>query len=292
MPEMKTVTLASISPFIRYARSIDVSLGQYPTPIVAYDCRLFYVTRGEGSIAIGSETYTLGRGDLVMWQSGTPYRIDTHGQFTLSCLAINFDFTRSHAQRNYPFPPVKYAAFSGEKVMEQVQFTDVPRFNDPVYAQGMQQVEDILLEMKREDESKKAYCSEHMSGLMISLLSRLARKQALGYVEQAEPERKIEKVLNHIHQNYEKNITNEALGQLFSYHPNYLNKLMVLYTGNSLHQYLLTHRISQAITMIVGTDMPLSEIAEAVGYKDYCHFSKLFKQKTGNRPQDFRRDKQ
>lgn len=292
MPENIDVSLATIRPFVRFARSLTVSKGEYPTPTAAYDCRLFYASKGEGTMLMGERTYAVKRGDLLMWQPGTPYRMDTHDANSLEFLGINFDFTQSFRDWQFAFPPVKMTAYDKAKPQEHVVFSDVPRFNEPLYVQGMQTLEDALQEVKMESQVKRAYSFERMSGLMVSLLSTLARKLVLGQVEQIESEKKIERVLDYIHAHYAEEITNEALGARFNYHPNYLNKLMVLYNEKSLHQYLLDYRISKAIELIMYTDTPLSEIAEAVGFGDYCHFSKLFKQKVGSSPRDFRRVKQ
>ncbi|MDD5603266.1 MAG: AraC family transcriptional regulator [Eubacteriales bacterium] len=89
--------------------------------------------------------------------------------------------------------------------------------------------------------------------------------------------------------NYEREITNKMIGRLFSFHPNYINKLMVHNTGKSLHKYILYHRISKAIVLIQSTDKSISEIAYKVGFNDSIHFSKQFKKVTGNKPMHFRR---
>jgi len=64
---------------------------------------------------------------------------------------------------------------------------------------------------------------------------------------------------------------------------------MVMHTGLSLHQYVISLRISKAIGMLETTNMQITEIAYAVGFKDMCHFSRYFKKTTGRTPRGFRR---
>ncbi|HWR24097.1 MAG TPA: AraC family transcriptional regulator [Feifaniaceae bacterium] len=288
MTKIINTALCNICPFVRYVRTMDVSYNEYPVLTVAYDCRLFYVTKGTGIMVLGGETYEVQRGDLLFWQPGIPYRMDTHGEKTLQFLAVNFDLTQSNNHRVYPFPPVRLEELRRESILERLVFSDIPRFNEQVYVQGMHQVEDTLHDMVLENQSKRTYCFERMSGMMVCVMSSIARRLALGQVEPQNSEHKIEQVIDYIRLHYAEDITNESMGRMFNYHPNYLNKLMVLYTDHSLHQYLLSYRISKAIDLIAGTNMDLAAVCESVGFQDYCHFSKLFKQKTGSSPRDYR----
>ena len=75
---------------------------------------------------------------------------------------------------------------------------------------------------------------------------------------------------------------------MFSYHPNYLNKRMAQYTGETLHQYLISYRIARAIDLLTTTDESINAIAAAVGFRDICHFTRIFRQKTGQIPSAYR----
>jgi AraC-like DNA-binding protein len=281
------LSFSDIHPFIRYARILDVSRGEYTILTAAYDYRLFYVSRGYGKMYLENSVFGLNKGDLLFWQPGIPYRMDTDGDKSLQFIALNFDLTQTNKHRDYPFPPVKFTAFQPEEILELIDFTDFPRLNEPVYIQGMQQIEETLQEIVLEERTKKAFFRERMSGMAISVLASIARALALGQVERRNTG-KIDKVIEYIHSNYAENITNASIGKLFNYHPNYLNKLMMLYTEKPLHQYLIAHRLSMAINLIIESNLPLAEIARMTGFNDYCHFSKLFKKRTGSSPNAFR----
>ena len=280
---------SEIRPFVRYVQLLDISHNEYPVFRRPYDCRLFYVYRGEGKLFVEDKVYHFRRGDLAVWQPGTMYHMDTDGEKTMQFLAVNFDYVQRNKEKDYPIPPDCLEQFDGSSMLPRVAFTDLSKLNEPLYLSGMQQVEDALLEMKREYQTKRVYYRERLSGLLLSMLGQLARKISLGVTEQTEAQQKIEQVIAYIQEHYQEDITNESIGALFNYHPNYLNKQMVLYTEKSLHQYLIACRIARAIDLIIGTNQPISEIASEVGFHDIPHFSKLFKQKTGSSPSDFRR---
>jgi AraC family transcriptional regulator len=55
-------------------------------------------------------------------------------------------------------------------------------------------------------------------------------------------------------------------------------------TGLRPHEYLLRRRIERAQEMLVGTGMPLVEIALSVGFQTQSHFTTVFKRFTGRPP--------
>jgi transcriptional regulator GlxA family with amidase domain len=60
--------------------------------------------------------------------------------------------------------------------------------------------------------------------------------------------------------------------------------------GQSPHDYLLTRRISAAKGLLIGTDLPLSEVAIRCGFNSQAYFSDCFRRKTGQTPGSFRKN--
>jgi transcriptional regulator GlxA family with amidase domain len=54
------------------------------------------------------------------------------------------------------------------------------------------------------------------------------------------------------------------------------------------HRYLLTRRIERATAMLRDTDLPITEIAFATGWKSLGTFGRTFRDVTGESPGDFR----
>ena len=85
-----------------------------------------------------------------------------------------------------------------------------------------------------------------------------------------------------------ENISNSDIGQALSFHPNYLNRLMIKHTGRSLHQYLLYYRLTKALDRLQSTSLSVAEIAEKSGFTDTGHFTKAFKKQFGASPKEMR----
>ena len=59
--------------------------------------------------------------------------------------------------------------------------------------------------------------------------------------------------------------------------------------GCSIQDLITTCRICLARNLLINTFLPIAEIASRCCYKDVCFFSKIFKEKTGVSPNDFRK---
>ncbi|MFD2921787.1 helix-turn-helix domain-containing protein [Terrimonas rubra] len=70
--------------------------------------------------------------------------------------------------------------------------------------------------------------------------------------------------------------------------PNYLSDLLKKETGMNTKDQIHHFLIEEAKNILLGSNKSISEIAYALGFEYPQYFSKLFKQKTGNTPQQFR----
>ncbi|TMV50033.1 response regulator [Paenibacillus mesophilus] len=75
-------------------------------------------------------------------------------------------------------------------------------------------------------------------------------------------------------------------GQL-GFNASYLSRLFKQETGKGFVQYVTERRMEAAIRMIRGGQQSITDIARQVGYADYKHFRKVFKQYTGASPKLF-----
>ena len=55
-------------------------------------------------------------------------------------------------------------------------------------------------------------------------------------------------------------------------------------TGVRPHEYLVRRRIAKAQTMLATTEMPIAELALAVGFGSQAHFTVVFKRFSGLTP--------
>ena len=272
-------------PFIRFAQRLRVTAGRRAfLHLTAYDNRLFYCASGSGSIEIGGQTYEIKKGALMLWNAGNEYSLYTDNEMEL--LGCNFDYGWGHSYLAAPIPPAS-TNFDEKSIIERVAFSDAPCLSSVIYLNNMHLCERPLEQIYDEFTKRLAFCNEKMSAAFYSILCDIVREATFALSARGKKS-KIEEILLYISEHYHEDITNTILGREFGYHPNYINHLVVQHTGMSLHKYLLNTRINRAIDMLQTTDKPVSVIAGEVGFSDYNHFLKYFKQATGYTTKAFR----
>lgn len=96
------------------------------------------------------------------------------------------------------------------------------------------------------------------------------------------------KILSYINSNYCSDISVQSLASKFSVNPNYISQLFRREKGETFTEYLTKLRMEKARNMLKTTGMPVYEVADGVGYRDYFHFAKVFKRMTGKTPKAYR----
>ena len=73
--------------------------------------------------------------------------------------------------------------------------------------------------------------------------------------------------------------------------PNYFGDLIKKATGQSAKEYILQVTMVRCKILLSGTDKPVSEIAEELGYGYTHHLARVFKKMTGMTPQEYRKQR-
>lgn len=97
-------------------------------------------------------------------------------------------------------------------------------------------------------------------------------------------EDRITKILSYLNNNYGKEITLQELGDVANVSIYHLSREFKRYTNTTIVEYLTKIRILHAERMFLETDNNMTEIAYATGFTNLNHFSRTFKQVTGETP--------
>lgn len=95
--------------------------------------------------------------------------------------------------------------------------------------------------------------------------------------------------MRYIHNRYFKKITLEDLSQKCHLHPNYLCAVFKTYTGQTVFEYLNRYRVEVAAELLKKEDLPVSQIAELVGFHSESLFYQKFKEFIGTTPLTYRK---
>jgi two-component system response regulator YesN len=102
----------------------------------------------------------------------------------------------------------------------------------------------------------------------------------------------VQSMLEYINTHYCEDISIQNLVDICSINANYASQLFHQEVGETFSTYLTNLRIKQAIHLLKRTNMAVSLIADAVGYRDYFYFAKVFKKITGITPTTYRNNPQ
>jgi len=101
--------------------------------------------------------------------------------------------------------------------------------------------------------------------------------------------RPVREVKTYLEENYHQEISLNDLADIVSLNASYLSALFKKETGMTYTEYVMFCRLEKAKELLADTGKSIAEIADAVGYHDTRHFSKLFTRNIGLKPSEYRK---
>lgn len=97
-----------------------------------------------------------------------------------------------------------------------------------------------------------------------------------------------ENIISYIDENLGDSLGISKICERFHISKNSLYKAFQTELGVTVCEYITNRRISRAMTLLSETDLYIREIAEMVGIENYTYFCRLFKNRTGQTPKEYR----
>jgi AraC family transcriptional regulator len=98
----------------------------------------------------------------------------------------------------------------------------------------------------------------------------------------------MQRVIAYIHAYLDQDLSLDALAQQTGFSPYYFARLFRRTTGESPHQFVVRQRSEHARRLLAETALPLAHIAQASGFANQSHLTRIFKQHYGLTPRAFR----
>ena len=145
---------------------------------------------------------------------------------------------------------------------------------------------EIVQLVKEEKTGHQQVCAANTILMLSKILSVTRNKEFAG----KSIERKIRKACLYFRENLNSNVNIENLAKDLNVGYSYFRQMFRKYTGISPTQYHLSLRIQNAKDLLVSTNLSFKEIANDLGFESYFYFSRIFKDKTGKSPMEFRKE--
>lgn len=185
--------------------------------------------------------------------------------------------------------PDKVAHFAERElglILDRQQLVDLPQFTDADLCQAGVMLRDAL----ESDDLSSGVMFEAMSRVfLVKLLQRYGQRRPEAAALSARfTSEHFHRVLAYIRAHLDQTITVEGLSREVGMSRSHFARVFKETLGETPMQYVLAYRIEQSAAMMKDKTRPLGEIALACGFADQAHFSRSFRQITGQTPRAFR----
>lgn len=224
---------------------------------------LFYVWSGEGEVEVNGIHYEVGKGSCFLFRPGD-YTSATHNpQRPLVLTYIHFEITEPITME-----PERYRRLEDTVDFEYMLSRYVRLFLVTTYAaeeEAQLVLKQLLIQLLREDNQ-----------------TPVEKKASNGLTEA------VHEVANYIRQNPSIAHRIEDLATRAHLSPRYFSMKFKELIGTSVQTYMIRMRIERAQHLLSHAGMNVTEVADALGYRDIFFFSRQFKQYTGRSPSEIR----
>jgi AraC-like DNA-binding protein len=233
-----------------------------------HDFQLVYITNGNGILETQDETFEIMEGSIILIK---PYVWHRYKPNTLS------------GWTEY------YIGFTG-KTIEDI--LNIPLFAEPIPIFQIHlhdKIRNAYLEILQQIQNENQGYQTIVSGLIIYILGHIIDNQKNQSMADKYLSAAIEKSKDIIRKKMEEKLDLKALATELNLSYSLFRKEFKRFVGVSPAQYHLALKIQEARYLLINGNQNIKQLAENLGFSSTYHFSKIFKEKTGQSPSAFSR---
>ena len=242
-----------------YVATVGESIPQSPIhrPAGINDYQLLYTKSGVGIVRIREREYEVGEGELFILPPFTPHEYRPNGD---GWVTLWITYSGSAAKTCFGF---------------QSDIKTAPEFE--VWFKK-------ILRLKKRDGWRRK-----TSPLLYSLLLDVANKKGLGKPEESQAVPDVSAAVQYIAEHYRETVELSVLAELSGLSEGHFCRVFKRHTHMRPIEYVTNLRMERAKDLLITRPpLPVSEIAEMVGYASAAYFSKTFKEKCNTTPEKYR----
>ncbi|MDF2939002.1 MAG: hypothetical protein K0Q90_4375, partial [Paenibacillaceae bacterium] len=238
-------------------------------------CECMLVHEGQGTVVLNRQTYRLRKGMLFFFQ---PYQLHQ--------VYVELSSDQPYERSIFYVDPLAAEELLGAFPARRARFEALCRDSGQPHAYDLQQdaerMEWVFDTYQHAHSSGKGEDPEELTLFFLQFLQHLpeAAFAGSGSANQSKPMRSArysERVMSWIEAHYQEKISMDHLAAALHLSNNYISRIFREETGSSVSDYLTARRIKQACRLLDTTDLPVSLVADAIGYDNPSYFIHLFK---------------
>lgn len=216
------------------------------------DYLILLITDGECEVLFDGKDHLLHKGDVAVYK---PYEKQRYFlKEDCSALWLHFNgYAIKEIFENYGLQSGIYYFHGKDTMIQDSMVSCMDKFNHPW---------------------KKRYANSELLNILEKI--SISSQPLISNTAAAES---IEKILSYINSNYAKDLTLEDLAKKSGYSKSRFSHIFSEVIGTTPIKYQNDIRLKNALELITSTNMPISDISFACGFKDPLYFSRIFKKK-------------
>lgn len=254
--------------------------------------QIWYVTRGSCEHYVEGQKHVMFVGDAFMLPPKIAHSTKLAEDSSIICCEFKLKSL------------IPYDSFSYEQIKElarNVTFNMLfreelslkPKFTFSI--KGQRSVEKLMHAMLEEYSNAEAFFEDILHLQILELLLTFAREYAKSPVHETSEnfydkyKTLVEKAIHYIDEHYNEQLTLDEMCRISTVSKTYFCYLFKMLTQQTFIEYLMDRRISKAMELLRESDMYVTDIGQAVGFRDSTHFSRTFKKIKGISPREYRK---
>jgi AraC-like DNA-binding protein len=246
--------------------------------------RIYYVLEGKFEWTINDHHHILYPGDLVLIQPGHKFG-GQKGVLDIGKLCWIY----IEVNKLEPADRIMFGKWSSIPKNEILAIGKILRLcNTPVLSRA-KEAGRILTEIQQELFNQQIGYNTRINHLLDELFILIVRKLTLQNNTHRDFPQSFTNLEQALRKNLSHNWTVEEMAAMVGLGTTTFTEKVKSYSGFSPLNYLITIRISEAIKLLKGNDLSVTDIALDTGFYSSQHFATTFKKLTGYTPSDFRK---
>ena len=258
----------------------------------SFDCMQFIcVLSGKATYRFGEKTYLAQKGDFLLINREIPFiytEFDNESDpFLFYTVMYNHAVFSRSATATYPSKLMasSFAFYAiNDKDITPYLFFKFSNVSNSMYGEFFNK---MYMEYKN---AKNGYNDALLAYLTLIIINAVRHNEALGNTEgKVYSKHAVAYVQDYINRCYcDKNISVAGLADRVYLNTDYLGRIFKKATGNTITAALQKKRITHVCHLLTTTDRAINDIADACGFNDMHFFYKVFKQRMGVLPGEYR----
>lgn len=247
--------------------------------------RIYYIKMGKATLHLPNGDMKVEEGNMYLLPSYMPHAYDCEPGFEFYYLFIFFHQGENTGIFEKYDVPTTVRGNHATTLLFENYCTLYPQLNLPSMTAEDFERHPSYRDYARAYMRMNDYEQFQLHGMVEILLSY--------FIKHAEPrliikDDRILKLIGYISEHVSENITVATLADISCLTESHLVKAFRKELGVTPLQYIIKKRIQHAQTLLLGTEMTVSEVSQSAGFTDSSYFVRLFKRHIGYTPQQYR----